>query len=181
MQILLKTFGNIEIFVLEEFEMYVSRKEIVAEYDAKMRDASQREEQFRKRIQSTDTSSENPPNVSAEIPETLSTTITEQLPEVISTTTDVPVEPIVKIEKPAQIIDKVSLIPSEPTQIFVRHTANEQTTQAEYRPGIKLVSGHNALKSTIQNYLIDHDPLENDNQGKNYSSDKQMKFIRLFR
>jgi hypothetical protein len=59
----------------------------------------------------------------------------------------------------------ISLTPKKEIQTVIRHTATEQTTQPEYRPGIKIVSS-NVLKSTIQNYMMDHNPLDDDQDEK---------------
>ena len=46
----------------------------------------------------------------------------------------------------------------------VRHTATEETLQAEYRSTVKLVPS-SVLKSTIQNYMIDHHPSDENLDG----------------
>jgi hypothetical protein len=142
-----------------------------------MRDANEREEQFRKRIQ---------PNINIETPKEVQPTVStvssasslsfhtpaiEQSPTIAPPIEDKP--PVISppSTKPAEI---VNVTPKETTQTIIRHTATEETTQADYRPGIKLVPS-NVLKSTIQNYMMDHNPLDG-SQGKsnqqysNYSS-----------
>ncbi len=127
-----------------------------------MRDANEREEQFRKRIQPNnipETPKEVPPTISAvSSASSLSfhTPAMDQSPSIAP-----PVEDKPSIISPLSIKPKemVDIIPKEPIQTNTRHTANEETTQAEYRPGIKLVPS-NVLKSTIQNYMMDHNPLD---------------------
>ncbi len=142
-------------------------EEIISEYDAKMRDANQREEQFRKRIQPNNTI-ETPKEVqpivstgSSASSLSFHTPAIDQSPNIAPPVEDKP--PIISPPsiKPTQIVDITS---KESTQTIIRHTANEETTQAEYRSGIKLVPS-NVLKSTIQNYMIDHNSLD-DSQSK---------------
>ncbi len=132
-----------------------------------MRDANQREEQFRKRIQPNniiETPKEVQPIVSTgSSASSLSfhTPAIDQSPNIALPVEDKP--PIISPPsiKPTQFVDITS---KESTQTIIRHTANEETTQAEYRSGIKLVPS-NVLKSTIQNYMIDHNSLD-DSQSK---------------
>lgn len=124
-----------------------------------MRDAGQREEQFRKRIQpNSETASPKeipPPVASTTSSPAFYTPTVEQSPAVV-----LPVE-----EKPP-VIEIMETIPHAETAVqinpvtTIRHTATEETTQAEYRPGIKLVQS-NVLKSTIQYYMMDHSPDKN--------------------
>jgi len=135
-----------------------------------MRDANDREEQFRKRIQpniNTDTPTE-------EIQPSLSTvssasSLSFHTPAIDQSPNDLklssissPLKTIEKIDT-VETLDMISLIPKEKTQTIIRHTATEETTQADYRSGIKIVAS-NVLKSTIQNYMIDHNPFD-ENQG----------------
>ncbi|UJR15505.1 hypothetical protein I4U23_002448 [Adineta vaga] len=146
------------------------RNEIISEYDAKMRDATEREEQFRRRIQpnnTTETPKEVQPSISTvSSASSLSfhTPAIDQSPSIVPTVNNEPMDisPPSTIEQ-VETIDAMSISPNVQTQIItastIRHTANEETTQAQYRPGIKLVPS-NVLKSTIQNYMIDHNPLD---------------------
>ncbi|CAF1290773.1 unnamed protein product [Adineta steineri] len=151
------------------------RKEIIAEYDVKMRDANEREEQFRKRVQ---------PNITTDTPKEFQSTESPassasfHTPAIDTSPTIVPIidnKPTIPISSPTTIentedtetLDLMSIIPKVETQVvhktiektIIRHTATEETTEAQYRPVVKLVSS-NVLKSTIQNYMIDHNPLD---------------------
>ena len=146
-------------------------EEIISEYDAKMRDANEREEQFRRRIQPNaiaDTPEgvqQAPSTVSSASSSSFHTPVIDQSPSVAPPVENKPpvISPSSTIEniKPTETIN---VTPKETPQIIIRHTATEETTQAEYRSGIKLVPS-NVLKSTIQNYMMDHDPLD-ENPGK---------------
>ncbi|CAF1114048.1 unnamed protein product [Adineta ricciae] len=150
------------------------RNEIISEYDAKMRDATEREEQFRQRIQisnASETPKDVPPSISAvSSASTLSfhTPAVDQSPNLVASTDHEPMDmsPPSTIEH-MDTTDSMSITPIRKTEVtnvsteraFIRHTANEETVQTQYRPGIKLVPS-NVLKSTIQNYMIDHNPLD---------------------
>ena len=138
-----------------------------------MRDAGQREEQFRKRIQPNTTEIESPmeipPAASSTSSPSFHTPTVEQSPSVVLPVEDKPsitVSPlVVQPIKPTETGPRMTTAAAaETTQVTIRYTATEETTQAEYRPGIKLVQS-NVLKSTIQNYMIDHHSLdENDEE-----------------
>jgi hypothetical protein len=140
-----------------------------------MRDANDREEQFRKRIQpniNTDTPTEeiqpSLSTISSASSLSFHTPAIDQSPNIapiIDTKSSVVSSPLKTIEKmdTVETLDMISLKPKEKTQTIIRHTATEETTQADYRSGIKIVPS-NVLKSTIQNYMIDHNPFD-ENQG----------------
>jgi hypothetical protein len=129
-----------------------------------MRDANEREEQFRKRIQpnvNTDTPKENQSTfstVSSASSLSFHTPAIEQSPNDLKLSS-ISSPLIIEKMNPTETSDVISIIPKKEIQTIIRHTATEQTTQAEYRPGIKLVPS-NVLKSTIQNYMMDHNPLD---------------------
>ena len=144
-----------------------------------MRDATEREEQFRQRIQTNnvmETPKDIPPSISTvSSASTLSfhTPAVDQSPNLVAATDHEPMD----MSPPSTIehmdttnsmsitpIEKAEVINASTKRAFVRHTANEETVQTQYRPGIKLVAS-NVLKSTIQNYMIDHNPLD-ESQGK---------------
>ncbi|CAF1218652.1 unnamed protein product [Rotaria sordida] len=148
------------------------RDEIISEYDAKMRDANEREEQFRNRIQSnitTDTPTEIQSSLSSTSSPSFHTPAIDQSPSIVSSVDNqsiiVSPSPTI-IEKPNNI-ETLNLISKEEVQLvsksiekpIIRHTATEETTQDEYRRVVKFVPS-NVLKSTIQNYMIDHNPLD---------------------
>jgi hypothetical protein len=143
-----------------------------------MRDANEREEQFRKRVQpitSTDTPKESQPSlstVSSASSLSFHTPAVDQSPNVF---------PVIEskqsaVTSPSTIEeinnedtrDLISVTPKMEIQSvskqLIRHTATEETTQAEYRSTVKLVPS-TVLKSTIQYYMMDHNPFD-DSQGK---------------
>ena len=127
-----------------------------------MRDAGQREEQFRKRIQPNN-DTESPKEIPPPVPSTTSspsfhTPTVEQSPAVVLPVEEKP--PVVENIKPTETIQRPETAVEINQVATIRHTATEETTQAEYRPGIKLVKS-NVLKSTIQYYMTDHSPDEN--------------------
>lgn len=147
-----------------------------------MRDAAEREEQFRKRIQpnDSDTTPSEVQSISSSTP-SFHTPVIDESPSVVSMTENnsvVASSPLENIEiqsgtKPiekAKNSDKFDLVPSNQEvskpieKTIIRHTATEETTEPEYRRTVKYVPS-NVLKSTIQNYLVDHDPL-NESEGK---------------
>lgn len=134
-----------------------------------MRDAGQREEQFRKRIQpNNDTESPKeipPPVASTTSSPSFYTPTVEQSPAVVLPVEEKP--PVIENIKPTETIQHPETAVEINQVATIRHTATEETTQAEYRPGIKLVQS-NVLKSTIQYYMTDHSPDEN--PGKSNSS-----------
>ncbi|CAF3713044.1 unnamed protein product [Rotaria socialis] len=165
------------------------RDEIISEYDAKMRDANQREEQFRQRIQPNSTTN-TPTEVQTSLSNPSSTStpsfhtpIVDQSPNAISIldnrSTDVsspsniekpnnanthyvpPREEIQSTNKPTDDTEALDLISNQqmPSKPVIRHTATEETTQDQYRRTVKYVTS-NVLKSTIQNYMMDHNPLD---------------------
>ena len=142
-----------------------------------MRDATEREEQFRKRVQ---------PNATADTPKEVQPTLStvssasslsfhtpaiDQSPNIIHLIDN----KSIAISSPSTIenndnLETLGLMPVTPkeeiqavTKPVIRHTATEETVQAEYRPIVKMVPS-NVLKSTIQNYMMDHNPLD-ENQG----------------
>ena len=125
-----------------------------------MRDATQREEQFRQRVQPTTPKDTPlpPTNASSASTESFHTPAIEPSPHVLpaleSTLT------ALSTPSPTQ---PVAVLPmaGRPT---VRHTATEETLQAEYRSTVKLVPS-SVLKSTIQNYMIDHHPSDENLDG----------------
>jgi hypothetical protein len=138
-----------------------------------MRDANEREEQFRKRVQpniTTDTPKEVQPSLSTVSSASLSfhTPAIDQSPNIL---------PIIDnklpiVSSPLTIENNnqgepLDLIPKQGIQTVItpilRQTVNEETTQAEYRSTVKIIPS-NVLKSTIQNYMMDHNP-NDDNQG----------------
>ena len=134
-----------------------------------MRDATEREEQFRQRVQQNPTIIETPKqDTLITAPSTISssdssnfhTPVVEQSPSValppLNTTEKI--EPEEKLDlKPIVVFEKEVI--AAPSQPVIRHTATEETQQAEYRPVVKMVPSR-VLQSTIQNYLRDHDPNE---------------------
>ena len=143
-----------------------------------MRDANEREEQFLKRIPSnitTDTPKEvQPPHSTISSASSLSfhTPAIDQSPTLIpmidnKPTVVFPPSTIENIDN-VETLDLMPITPKVDTQSvgksIIRHTATEETTQADYRSAVKLVPS-NVLKSTIQNYMIDHNPLD-ESQGK---------------
>jgi len=157
---------------------FIFRDEIIAEYDGKMRDANEREQQFLKRIQSniiTDSPKEVQPPVSTV---SSASSLSFHTPAIDQSPTAMPimdskptiVSPSLTIENMNNVetLDLMSIRPIVEIQSvkkpIIRHTATEETTQAEYRSVVKHVPS-NVLKSTIQNYMIDHNPLD-ESQGK---------------
>jgi hypothetical protein len=139
---------------------FIFRDEIIAEYDGKMRDASEREEQFRKRIQpnvNTDTPKENQSTLSTG---SSASSLSFHTPAIEQSPNDLKLSSI-SSEKmnSTETSDVISITPNKEIQTIIRHTATEETTEVEYRPGIKLVPS-NVLKSTIQNYMMDHNSLD---------------------
>lgn len=145
-----------------------------------MRDANEREEQFRKRIQpnnnnNTDTPKEIQPTlstVSSASSLSFHTPAIDQSPIIVPPIEDKP--PIITPPENLKPIETINITPKEP---IIRHTATEETTQAEYRPGIKLVPS-NVLKSTIQNYMMDHNLLD-ENQGNQFSINSSFYYFSL--
>lgn len=153
----------------------------MSEYDAKMRDASEREEQFRKRVQPdarTDTPNEiqtSLSTVSTESSPSFHTPIVDQSPNVVShadNKLNINSSPLTM--ENSNNIKTFDVIPQEETQLIskpiekpiIRHTATEETTQEEYRRTTKYVPS-NVLKSTIQNYMMDHNPLDEEEGKRN--------------
>ncbi|CAF0800134.1 unnamed protein product [Rotaria sp. Silwood1] len=150
------------------------RDEIISEYDAKMRDANEREEEFRKRIQpniTTDTPTEVQSSLStasSTSSPSFHTPAVDQSPSVVSLIDNksIIVSSPIMLEKPNNIQtfdviskDETQLVSKSIEKPIIRHTATEETTQEEYRRAVKFVPS-NVLKSTIQNYMIDHNPLD---------------------
>ena len=133
----------------------------MAEYDAKMRDANQREEQFRKRIQENPSVEAKREETPASVDLSFHTPAVEPSPMVELNTEGKSVDqsPLVVLKVKNENEKSIKASPILPDPIVVRHTATEETTQPEYRPGVKMVPSR-VLQSTIQNYLIDHDPNE---------------------
>jgi hypothetical protein len=182
MLILYRMFGRINnsfylFLVFVTCELFL-RDEIISEYDAKMRDANEREEQFRKRVQ-PNTTIDTPKEVQASLSTVSSASSSSfHTPAIDQSPNTVPIIdnklPIVSSplnnenSNDIDTLDLMPITPKEATQTLnnpiIRHTANEETTQAEYRSTVKMVPS-NVLKSTIQNYMTDHRPLDDD-QGK---------------
>lgn len=131
-----------------------------------MHDANQREEQFRKRIQpnnNPDTPKDIPPSistVSSESSLSFHTPAIDQSPGVVPTI-DINSSPsTIETMNPVETNNILSITAKTEISTAIRHTVNEETTQSEYRSAIKFVHNNNAFKSTIQNYLMDHNPLD---------------------
>ena len=152
-----------------------SSDEIVSEYNAKMRDATEREEQLRKRIQPDNTPTDVPTSpsiVSSASSLSFHTPTIGQSPNIVTTNTDTKANvasspPMMEKTDSTPTVDIMPLKPKEDTQTMskpiekpiIRYTATEETTQEEYRRTVKFVPS-NILKSTIQNYMMDHNLLD---------------------
>lgn len=147
-----------------------------------MRDATEREEQFRQRIQQNPSIIETPKQETLiTAPSTLSssdssnfhTPVVEQSPSVaLPAPINVAEE---KLDlKPIVVIEKGTIAAS--SQPLIRHTATEETQQAEYRPVVKMVPSR-VLQSTIQNYLRDHDPNEKSDGNFVLSPERELFFL----
>lgn len=153
-----------ENFSFVRWILPVFSEEIISEYDGKIRRATEKEEEFRKRIENNAAKQSEDPteNLSPENFYTPNVEPPSAKLEVSLQSESNENEPTLNVEQnPTKLAS-----PIETTKNLVRNNVNQETTEPEFRSTVRIIPSR-VLQSTIQNYLVDRSA-ENQNEGNSH-------------